>query len=227
MHNKYNEYVEKQHAPRELVQDTMEQMKQMQGKPSYITKYQWGKFVAAVACACGIFILGGHILIGQKVTYYNMDGMEIVENFGNAATAKKSISVEEYDSMIGTKMVNMKKMSDWNVTNEESFVSYEDGLTWGSEEQEIVSDGCRISLEKDGAKAAVQVSKNNAIAPSELLQKKENRISGMEIYLGYDKEQKMYYGAFTENDCSYVVQCKGLSKKEMTAFLKEILKVIK
>ena len=50
-------------------------------------------------------------------------GAEIVENFGNAAIAKKIVTVEEYDDIIGTKMSDMKKLSGWTVTNEESFVS--------------------------------------------------------------------------------------------------------
>ena len=82
MHKKYKEYVEQQHAPKDLVQNTLEQMKDMQENPSYTTKAQWGKFAAAAACICGVLVVGSQIFTGAKVTYYPMNGTEIVENFG-------------------------------------------------------------------------------------------------------------------------------------------------
>ena len=123
-------------------------------------------------------------------------------------------------------MSDMKKLSGWTVTNEESFVSYEDGLTWGSEEQNIISDGCRIYLKKDNVETMIQVSKNEVTAPAILLQKKSNKILKTEVYLGYDKEENAYYAAFMEGECSYTVKGKGLSEKEMTAFLEEVLNIL-
>lgn len=226
MHKKYKEYVEQQHAPKDLVQNTLEQMKGMQEKPSYTTKAQWGKFAAAAACICGVFVVGSQVFTGAKVTYYQMNGTEIVENFGTTAAAKKSITTEEYDSMFGTKTSSLKTLSGWTVAEEESFVSYEDGLTWGSEEQEIVSDGCRIVLKKDDTEMVIQVSKNEVTAPSVLLQQKAGKILKTEVYLGYDKEQNVYYGTFMEGECSYTIKGKGLTEKEMTDFIKETLKTV-
>lgn len=89
MHKKYKEYVEQQHAPKDLVQNTLEQMKDMQENPSYTTKAQWGKFAAAAACICSVLVVGSQVFTGSKVTYYQMNGTETVENFGTTAAAKK------------------------------------------------------------------------------------------------------------------------------------------
>lgn len=225
MHEKYKEYVQQQHAPEELVQSTIKQMQKMQAKPSYSMSH-WGKIAVMAACFCGFVILGIYTFTGTKVTYYNIDGMQMEDNFGNATTAKKTITVEQYDDMLGTNLNKIKDSSNWKVTTEEAFISYKDGLTWGSDETEVINDGCSITLEREKANIKIQVSKNNVVASSALLSQKANHILENDIYLGYDKEKNCYYAAFTKGVCSYCIQGENITEKGMTKILKELLKVI-
>lgn len=228
MHEKYKEYVEEQHAPDELIQKTLGQMEQAQKKTPFhrTMPKRWG--IVAAACICCILtIFGKNMFWTSDFMFHDMDKVEFTDNFGNATTAKKNITIEEYDSIMKTKVSKLKELPGWEMEGEECFVSYEDGLTWGTNAKEVISDGCRLVLVNENGKVTISVSEHNVVAPAALMTKKSSRYRGTELYLGYDGEQNIYYGAFSKKKCFYVVQAEGVEEEEMSAVLKEILKQIK
>lgn len=227
MHEKYKEYVEEQHAPDELIQKTLGQMEQAQKKTPFhsTVSKRWG--VVAAACICCILtIFWENMFWTSNFMFHDMDKVEFTDNFGNATTAKKNITIEEYDSIMKTKVSKLKELSEWETEVTECFVSYEDGLTWGTDAKEVISDGCRLVLKDGERKVTISVSKHNVVAPAVLMKKKSSHYRGTELYLGYDGEEKIYYGAFSKKKCSYAVWAEGIEEEEMSEILKDILKQI-
>lgn len=76
--------------------------------------------------------------------------------------------------------------------------------------------------EADGVRLMVQTSKNNQLAPKELIKGESSQIGNVEVYVGEIKENNRYVAAFEKDGIFYYIVGNNIEKKTFEKNLKKV-----
>lgn len=235
MHNKYNEYVDQQHAPDKLIEMTKRQMELEEDRlsshadPTLINQkkrpFKLTYAAAMAACICGIVIISLSYFRTSPFTYSEIQDNTITAR-GSISSLKREITLQEYDALMGTQFNQYETLGDFTRTNATAYVTYKDKLISSvDKDREIESDLCKLIFEhKDGKTLTITASKAKVTAPNVILSISPNSYSDYQIYLARKTQTLEYFAYFQKNGIHYYLEGKQISEHEMNKAIKELLK---
>ncbi|MDE6759649.1 MAG: hypothetical protein K2J90_03095 [Lachnospiraceae bacterium] len=214
MEQYYKSFMNRQHPSKELIADTVSQMKKISeegeaGKPSgqdiktegiFLQYTRIWKYCAAV-CIVVLLIVGGIWHQNTQVIYFNL--------------GKENLSVAERDTEDSQgKTFGEERNSYLGLDDSDCYVFDRD-----AELSELVTGQGKITIRTGTVK-------NCGYQP--LYQTKPQRIRGYEIYLGKEEisGEMIFFAAFNLQNKYYYLESEHVTESEMTASIKELLKQI-
>lgn len=234
MHKKYEEYVQQQHAPMELIERTKKQMEleeqhisSQSGVLFYLRKkkiYKPAYMTAIAACFCGILIFSLTLLNDSGFTYTELESKDTRLHLA-LTSFKKELTLQEYDTLIGTHFSDYQDFGSFTRSNDVSYVTYKDKfITSDEENREIEADFCILTFtNKNGHTFTIHASKTKTITPNAILSTKPNQYLGCHVYLACQKDSNTYFASFQKNDMHYFLEGKQMTKQEMDDIIKKVM----
>lgn len=231
MHKKYIEYVEKQHTPENLLNNTLDNMNATQNTFSQVHSHKPKQLfytgILAAACICVIFFLSTTMLKNSSFTYYNIATTESSLRLGPSSPERKNLTLAEYDAKLGTNLCSYKTIADFTLTDATAFVTYTTELSSPNTNtnKTIKDDFCKLVFEKNDEQSfTLNISTNKNIAPSFIRSTKPSQYAQHNIYLAHNSQIKTYFAAFDKNNIHYYIEAKNVSKKNMNQIWQALLK---
>lgn len=215
----YKKELEQLHASPELIESTLQLMKQekvrIDQEKKARTKKNIVKLTTAVASMAAVAAIA--IAVTQNanhLVYQEMPETEIRTTIENKE--ESTMSVGEYSDYLGIPFASL-------ISNELP-VRTEIAVTFAEDSDQVQSDRAVLTYNLDGKQVYVTLSGTSEVASEDLLEGKSNEIKGNEVYLGNTTDESKMYAAGTRNDISYQIQANDMSKKQFEKLVKDFLK---
>lgn len=223
----YRDRVNAQHAPQELIEQTIQSIHKVNPAVDQISlpedekklhrqkvKRRIAAVTAAAACfaACLIIYMG---ISGQPRFSYNQVS-DIMFRDRLPETNIEEIDQQEYEEYLGTEL--MKMPSEYELVTSKIYVKYDE------ESRNILADEGTFYLypEAEGSVVILKTSKSGLEIPEELLSGEGTEINGTTVYVGENPQNKQLLAAFHQEDVEYYLICNDMSKKQFEKLLGEM-----
>jgi len=220
-----------QHAPKTIIESTIERIHKeaesdgniRSGNVEHIEnsrkasrkKQRKAAFAGFGAFAvCLIFAVV--ISIGQfKPMIYNEMA---VSTERNSLIKKDSveISLEQYEQYLNVDL--SKQLADYDI--EKSYIT----VSYDKDGNRIKEDEGTFYLKEKGKTVILTISRNDSLAPEELISGRASNIDGVEVYIGKTSNTNQLVASFQWEDVNYYLSCKDISKKDFEKILKKLIK---
>lgn len=207
----YKEDIDSIHASEELIEKTLQSVRQEKKKnrnsSAKIIKFS----SAAVAAAAAILIFTNLNMLDQDhYTINSVKHMEVRSNdisglFSSSKGEKTIMTKDEFNELVG---MDCEKLFD--------SISFE--------KAEISADKGTFYYESEDTGISVSFSKNDDIIPKAMAGLEKSDIDGHEVLLAKDKNN--YYASGKENDINYYVVVRCSTDKAFKKLIKEFQKKI-
>lgn len=223
----YRDRVNAQHAPQELIEQTIQSiheanpaLNQMSLPEDYKklhrqkVKRRIAAVTAAAACfaACLIIYIG--IAVPSRFSYNQVSDIMFRDRLSEINI--EELDLQEYEEYLGTEL--MKLPSEYEPAASKIYVKYDE------ESRSILADEGTFYLypEAEGSVVILKTSKSGLEIPEELLSGEGTEINGTTVYVGENAQNKQLLAAFCQEDVEYYLICNDMSKKQFEKLLEEL-----
>lgn len=234
--NEYQSYVDKQHVPTTLMEQTKLQMHQEYLKIKYKRNiFRRSLIIAAsICCIVGFGLLQFSKSTENRIQFKQLEGDAFQTSgdihLGNLQPENRKVSLSQFNEYLNTSYSDKSVIKDFRCIyqeNEVTFKGLKDAQSGRASFLYVKSDtilSSEISFDTiNDCVYTIDCGVRRKLFPSVMKDAKKNMINGNEVLLAKSNKDDVYLAYYEKEDFSYLIKGKKMEEKIFIELLKQIM----